>query len=267
MVGLTVGALASGALVEYGPHPRSLVYLIVVALLVLCAAIVATGPETVERTRGVAASLRPRVRVPAAARRFLPVATCIFVATWALGGFYQAFGPTIAADQLGTSNTLIAAVVFASLMAPSAIGAPLSGRFTPAGAQRVGIVVFFLAVVGILASLRLGAVAPFLVASAVAGTAQGATFAGSMRVLLAETHPAERAGLLSAIYIISYTGAALPSLIAGQLARTLSLFDIAVGYGALAAVACVVTVARARNPKPTEALAGRRCDAGTRAGT
>jgi hypothetical protein len=51
------------------------------------------------------------------------------------------------------------------------------------------------------------------------------------------------------VYAISYTGAAVPSLIAGQLARVLSLFDIALGYGALAALACVMTLVRARNPR------------------
>jgi MFS family permease len=123
MVGLTLGALGSGALVQYGPHPRSLVYLVATGLLIISALLVAVSRDTVERTRGAVESLRPQLAVPAGARRFLPVATAIFVATRALGGFYQAFGPTVAADQLGTTNTLVAALVFASLMAPSAIGA------------------------------------------------------------------------------------------------------------------------------------------------
>ena len=242
MVGLTVGALGSGALAEYGPAPRSLAYLIAVGALATCAALVVASRETVTRAPGAAASLRPRLQVPPAARRLLPIAGCTFLATWALGGFYQAFGPSVAAEQLGTRNALIAAAVFASLMAPSAIGAPLAGRGTPAAAQRVGMVIFFLAVVGILVSLRLGTVAPFLVASAVAGAAQGATFAGSMRALLATAGPADRAGILSAIYLTAYSGAAIPGLIAGQLSRTVGLFDIALGYGALAALACVITL-------------------------
>ena len=105
MVGLTVGALGSGALVQYAPHPRSLVYLIAAALLGLCALLVAVSRDTVERTGGASASLRPQLRVPPAARRLLPVASATFVATWALGGF-QALGATVAADQLGTRNTL-----------------------------------------------------------------------------------------------------------------------------------------------------------------
>src|SRR4051794_39224049 len=229
MVGLTVGALASGALAEYGPAPRSLIYLIAAGALAACAALVIASPETVARTRGAAAALRPQIRVPASARRLLPAAAATFVATWALGGFYQAFGPSVAAEQLGTNNALIAAVIFASLMAPSAIGAPLAGRTTPANAQRIGMAVFFAAVLAILIALHGGAIVPFIAASAVAGAAQGTTFAGSMRALLADAGPADRAGILATIYLLSYSGAAIPGLIAGQLSRTLGLFDIALG--------------------------------------
>jgi MFS family permease len=255
MVGLTLGALGSGALAEYGPAPRTLAFLVAAGALASCAMLIVVARETVARSPGAIAGLRPQVGVPAAARGLLPAASATFVATWALGGFYQAFGPSVAADQLGTTNTLVAAVIFAALMAPSAIGAPLAGRTTPAGAQRIGVVVFLGAVVAILLSLHAGAVAPFIVASVVAGAAQGTTFAGSMRALLAHATPAERAGVLSAIYLISYGGAAIPGLIAGQLSRSLSLFDIALGYGALAAVACAVTLVAAREPrtmKPAE---------------
>jgi MFS family permease len=256
MVGLTVGALGSGALAEYGPAPRTLVYLIAVGLLAGCAALITVSRETVARALGAAASLRPQVRMPRAARRLLPAAAATFLATWALGGFYQAFGPSVVADQLGTTNTLIVAAVFASLMAPSALGAPLAGRGTPAAAQRVGMVAFLVGVAVILLSLRLGIVASFLVASAVAGAAQGTTFAASMRALLGGAGPADRAGILSAIYLISYSGAAVPGLIAGQLSRSVGLFDIALGYGALAAIACVVTLVAAREPRPEPGGAG-----------
>jgi MFS family permease len=251
MVGLTLGALGSGALAEYGPAPRTLVYLVAAGVLAACAVLIVAARETVARAPGAVAGLRPQVRVPAAARGLLPAASATFVATWALGGFYQAFGPSVASEQLGTSNTLIAAVVFASLMAPSAIGAPLAGRTTPATAQRIGIAVFFGAVVAILLSLHAGAVVAFIIASAVAGAAQGTTFAASMRALLAHATPGERAGVLSTIYLISYGGAAIPGLIAGQLSRSLSLFDIALGYGAVAALACAVTLVAAREPRTT----------------
>jgi hypothetical protein len=69
---------------------------------------------------------------------------------------------------------------------------------------------------------------------------------GTAGLGLAEARPVEGAGRLVVVYSIWYAGAAVPSLIAGQLARVLSLFDIALGYGALAGV---MTLDRARNPR------------------
>lgn len=253
MTGLTIGALGSGALAEYGPAPRTLAYLLLTGVLALCAVLVLLSRETVRRAPGTLASLRPRVHVPAAARRLMPAACSIFVATWAFGGFYQAFGPSVTADQLGTTSPLVAAAVFASFNAPSAVGAAFAGRAAPATVQRASMAVFTLAVIAALAALGGGTVVPFLIASAVAGLAMGAAFAGSMRALLRTATAAERAGLLSAIYLISYSGAALPNFIAGQLSQTMTLFHIALGYGALAAVACAITLVAARAPRPATA--------------
>ncbi|MCY1247129.1 hypothetical protein D9M72_604270 [compost metagenome] len=61
---------------------------------------------------------------------------------------------------------------------------------------------------------------------------------------------AERAPIFSAIYLICYGGAAFPSFVSGRLSNTFSLPQIAFGYGALAIVATVFTVLRARNPHP-----------------
>ncbi len=248
MVGLTLGALMSGALVEYGPLPRTLSYEVVLGALALCAVLVALSPETSQRRPGMVASLRPKFSVPRAERRVFPIAASAFVATWAMGGFYQAFGPSIAADRLGSQSALMAAVVFSSYLLPNALGGPLTARYAPADVQRVGMVFYTVAVMGILLSLKNGTMSLFLASSVAAGTAQGAVLTGSIRSLLRNVSPQERAGVLSLIYATSYTGAAVPSLIAGELSHVTDLFHIALFYAGLAVCACVIIVAFARNP-------------------
>ncbi len=250
MVGLTIGALGSGALAQYSPMPRTLPYLVAIAALIVSAVLILVSRETSPRRPGLLASLRPRVGLPKASHALFPVASCTFVATWALGGFYQAFGPSMATDQLGSTSPLVSAAVFSSLMAPSAIGGPLAGRLSPAGAQRAGMLVFAISVGGVLLALRQAAVIPFLIASALAGAGQGATLTGSVRALLARATVHERAGAFSMIFATSYGGAAIPSLVAGQLSQTYSLLQIATGYGILAACACIVTLIAARDPAP-----------------
>src|SRR3954468_12353685 len=46
LLGLAVGALGSGALVQFGPWPRELIFLVVIALLLVSAALILVSPET-----------------------------------------------------------------------------------------------------------------------------------------------------------------------------------------------------------------------------
>jgi MFS family permease len=248
MVGIPIGALTCGALVQYGPAPRALIYEITAAVLAICIVLMAVSPETAPRSRGAIASLRPRLQVPAGSGRLVLTAGAAFVATWSLGGFYQAFGPSVTAEYLRTTSPLVAAAVFSSVMVLNPIGGPFSGRLSPATALRVGMILFVFAVVGIVASLQAGAVVPFIAASLVVGVAQGAASTGGIRALLAHARQQERAGMLSTIYLISYSGAAIPGMIAGKLTSTFDLFQIALGYAALGIVASIVAVLAARNP-------------------
>ncbi|MBL7250081.1 MFS transporter [Alloalcanivorax sp. C16-2] len=255
MTGLTLGGVASGVMVEYGPSPRTLPYLVILGVLVVCALLLLRGRETVAGEPGWRASLRPRFGLPPSARKAYPVAACTFVCTWALGGFYQAFGPIMAREQLHSSNALAAALVFASLMAPSVIGASIAGRLRPSSAQCLGMLAFTAGLAGVLLSLKLGLLVPFLITSVLAGIAQGTTLSGGIQMMVAGTEQEERAGILSVIYATSYTGAAVPTLVAGQLSGRLSLLQVASGYGVLALFGCIVVLlAAARRRRATAAV-------------
>ena len=197
MLGLAVGAIASGALVQFGPWPRDLIYLVCVGFLLLSAALIAISPETATPTPGAWRSLLPRVRVPARVRHLLPVAAAVFLATWATGAFYQAFVPALVEDQLHTRSPLILGLVFAAYMAPSVLGAPLGGRFTSAVAQRVGMITFLAGMIGIITAIAAGALVLFIVATIVAGAGQGIAISAATRGLLHGSALADRAPIFS----------------------------------------------------------------------
>jgi MFS family permease len=248
MLGLAVGAIASGALVQFGPWPRELIYLVAVGLLLLSAALIAISPETVTPTPGAWRSLRPSVRVPARVMHLLAVAAAVFVPTWATGAFYQAFVPALVEDQLHTRSSLVLGLVFAAYMAPSALGAPLGGRFAPAGAQRIGMTAFLAGWIGIITAIATGALPLFIAATIVAGAGQGIAISAAIRGLLHGSTLADRAPIFALVYLLSYSGATVLSLISGQLSNTFSLPRIALGYGALVLIATLFTVIAARNP-------------------
>jgi MFS family permease len=248
MLGLAVGAIASGALVQFGPWPRHLIYLVVIGLLLVSVALIAVSPETATPTPGAWRSLRPRVRVPGRVKHLLPVAATVFLATWATGTFYQAFVPALVEDQLHTRSPLVLGLVFSAYMGSSVLGAPLGGRFTPAAAQRLGMIAFLAGMIGIITAIVTGTLALFIAATIVAGASQGIAISAATRGLLHGSTLADRAPIFSAIYLLSYSSAAIPALIAGQLSNTLSLPQIALGYGALALIATLITLITARNP-------------------
>jgi hypothetical protein len=133
-LGLAVGATASSALVQFGPWPRQLVYLVAVGLLLLSAVLIAISPEIATPTPGAWRSLRPSVRVPPRVTHLLAVAAAVFLPTWATAAFYQAFVPALVEDQLRTNSSLVLGVVFAAYMAPALWALP-SG----AGSRRRGL--------------------------------------------------------------------------------------------------------------------------------
>ena len=248
MLGLAVGAIGSGALVVAAPSPRRLPYLVVLALLVVSALLIALSAETVAPRRGAWRSLRPRVRVPGRVRHLLPVAAAVFLATWATGSFYQALVPALVEDQLHSRSPLTIGLVFAAYMASSAFGAPLGGRLAPARAQRVGMVAFLAAMGGLVVATHTGQLPLFIAATLLAGASQGVAISATVRGLLYGSQLEDRAPIFSVIYLLSYSGAAFPSLIAGALSSDFSLPEIALGYGGLALLATIVTVFGARAP-------------------
>ena len=52
MLGLAAGAIASGTLVQFGPWPRDLIYLVCVGFLLLSTSLIAISPETATPTPG-----------------------------------------------------------------------------------------------------------------------------------------------------------------------------------------------------------------------
>lgn len=256
------GALASGVLIEYGTAPRTLGLTLVAILLAVCGVLLFACPETVRRTPGTLRSLRPRVYIPTGAGRLMLAAGGTLVATWSFTGFYQAFAPGLAADYLGTTDALMIAVVFASVIVLAPLGGTFTSGLTPVHAQRAGLLVFVAGTVAIMAALHAAAIVPFLVASALAGIAQGAANSGGMRGVLADIAPTDRAGTLATLYLISYSGGALPGLVAGKLSQTMSLPDVGICYVGLVIVAAVVALVAGRRqrrsgtPDTTEMTAG-----------
>ncbi|WP_449106016.1 MFS transporter [Pseudomonas mohnii] len=231
LIGMALGGLGCGLLAEFAPAPLHLTYWLLLVLFVMQALYVWRLPETVSRQPGAWASLRPTLHVPVQARstlwRVLPLNT----ATWALGGFYASLAPSLVRTATGSTSNLIGGATVAVL---TLTGASMifilrnwpAGRALQlgAGSLATGVTLILLGAHG--ASLPL-----FFLGTLVAGCGFGAGFLGALRSVVPLALPHERAGLMSAYYVLSYLAFCLPSLLAGNLARTFGLVATTEGYG------------------------------------
>lgn len=237
MAGMAAGSFGSGLLVQYGTGEPEAVFVILAAMLVICAVLIMAGKETMPRRAGAIQSLRPQIAVPKKIRPYLPAAVAVFVGTWGIGGFYQAFSAPMAAECLHSSNVVMAAAVFACLQAPNIIGSMAAKKMPTKRAQRLGMTLFLLGVAVMIFTLFEGAAFPFLAVSAFVGASWGLAYTGSLQSMVQSTGQMERAGVLSTACLISYGGAAVPSMAVGSLGSSFSLYEIAIGYGVLVFVA------------------------------
>lgn len=142
MIGLTLGSFGSASVVTLNTSLISWTYIIIVILLILCIFLITFSAETVEEKEGVIKVIRPHVEMPYNTRKLFIPASAIFVGTWAIGGFYQAFSSTIAIEEFGVSSALLAALIFSSLMAPQILGNSLIKYIEDVKAQKLGMTLF-----------------------------------------------------------------------------------------------------------------------------
>jgi MFS family permease len=233
LLGMAVGAMGCGLLAEFAPLPLQLTFWVLLALFGLQALYVWRLPESVSAQRGALASLRPTLHVPIQARRALWLVLPINTAAWALGGFYASLAPSLVRTATGSTSNLIGGATVAVLTVTGALMI-YTLRSRPADkVLRVGASILPVGVALILLAVHSASLPLFFIGTLVAGCGFGASFLGSLRSVVPMALPHERAGLMSAFYVLSYLAFCLPSLLAGNLTRAFGLVATTDGYGAV----------------------------------
>ena len=113
---------------------------------------------------------------------------------------------------------VLTGLVVAALTGTGGIAILLFGRTSPERVLAVGMSVLVVGMAATIAALVVGSVGLYFAATVVAGVGFGAGFLGVLRTLLPQAAPHERAGLLSAIYVVSYRSHSIPAVAAGAVA-------------------------------------------------
>ncbi|WP_375492507.1 MFS transporter [uncultured Jatrophihabitans sp.] len=250
--GLGLGAIGTGALVQYAPHPTKLVFWVLLALFAVLAAATSVLPETVHRMSGAVRALRPEVAVPAPARSAFLRATPTMLATWALGGLMLSVGGSLLTATFGLHDEAGVGVVLGVFALAGAAAALTLSSLPPDRLAAAGTLTLVVGTIVFVVAVAASSLALFVVAAVVAGAGFGSAFLGALRAVTQLAEPHERAGLLSAVYIVSYVAFSVPAVVAGVLITHIGLHTTTLGYGALVlAVAAVAAALNARGARRT----------------
>jgi MFS family permease len=267
--GQALGALGASALAQYALAPTHLVWWLLLGAFIIGVLATLAMPEPGRLRPGVMSSLRPHVAVPRAARGAFASAVPALVGVWALAGFYLSLGPSLAAQLLHSKNLLWGGVLIFLLTGFAAAASALLARRNPSLIMLGGCLVLIAGAGVTFASIETSTSALLFVGTAIAGLGFGAAFMGAYRATVAVATSDDRAGLITAIYIVSYLATGIPAVIAGIATSHYGLHDTALVYSVVVAaliVAAVILSAR-RMAAGTAGRATRHADAPPGPGT
>ncbi|ROQ70544.1 putative MFS family arabinose efflux permease [Streptomyces sp. 840.1] len=238
LTGLALGALGSGVLVEFGPAPTRLVYVLLLGAMALAAVVTALLPETSLRRPGAVASLRPRAALPAHLRADIVPVVPAMIAAWALAGLFLSLGPSVAAQLLGLHSRLVGGVVVTLLAGTGALTVAALRSRSASSLLAPSSALLGLGVLTALAGIVAGLVWLAALGTVVAGTGLGASVLATFGTFARIARPHERSEVFASANIINYLGNSVPAVLGGIAVTTLGLRTATEIY-ALAIVAIV----------------------------
>ncbi len=238
---LGVGVLAAALLVSYGPLPRQLPFLLVLAGLLPLALLVTALPETSPRS---VALPRPQLpRVPRTLAGPFLIAAIAALASWSIGGLYMSLGPQIASDLIGP-GPLPGGVAMLLMSVFGTLSQLSLRRLEPATATALGSSLLAVGVAAAVLATRAGSPAAFLIATAVTGFGWGLPFLAGLRSLTELAPARHRSEVLAAYFVVIFVSFSVPAVLAGLatsawgLTRAFTVFGaVVVALGVAVAVA------------------------------
>lgn len=228
--GLGLGALLTGAAVQFTPDANTLIFAILACILVIAVIFVSFTAETAPKRAGALRSLMPILGLPLNIRSEFVAGIPVHIAGWMFPAFFLGLSPVVLRLHFGLDGGLIAG--FTAFLGPFA--AAVSGfTFAQHPARRSTLVGMGLVFVGIAAVL-VGVNEKWLLAvwlgALLGGVGFGASFGGQFRLIAQHVHAHQRAGVFSGIYTAAYLAFSVPVIIAGQLLPLIGLLPTLQAY-------------------------------------
>ncbi len=252
--GFGLGAGVAGVLAQWAPAPKTLPYVINVALALAAAAVLVAVPETRKRHGGARRepSLWADLAIaPGLRRRFALVV--VPVAPWVFGAAASAYAvlPALMIGRVGAAPIAFSAVM---CVATLGVGFAVQHFARRLGSARAAVIALTLLVAGMAtaawAATQLTIVSVF-VAAAVLGAGYGMAMLAGLQAIQDMAGPDDLAGLTAVFYSLSYLGFAVPAALAFLSGRwpDVVTYPAMFGIGALVALICLVAVLLGVRPR------------------
>ncbi|WP_051421690.1 MFS transporter [Paenarthrobacter nicotinovorans] len=254
--GLGLGALVTGAAVQFTPDANTLIFAILAVIMAAAIAYVSFTAETVAAKPGALRSLVPRLSLPASIRREFGAGLPVHIAGWMFPALFLGLSPALLRLQFGLDGGLVAG--FTAFLGPFAAAAA-GFYFTRHPARHSTLAGVSLILAGIVVVL-IGISAPWLpaiwIGAVFGGVGFGGSFGGQLRLIAPMVEPRQRAGVFAGIYTAAYLAFSIPVVIAGLLVPAWGLVPTLQAYGGtllvFAALGVVIQAARLRQQPAAE---------------
>jgi predicted MFS family arabinose efflux permease len=250
--GLGLGALVSSALVQLLPAPRLLPYVLLLVLFAVILVGVLLMPEPVA-SRSHLRLTPQRPRVPASVRGPFVVATLAVTSAYSIGGLFFALGPQLAGQVFETGDHVVTGISLFLLTGVGALAQLAYGRRAAWVGVAGGSVALAVGVALIALAASEDSAAPLLIGSVIGGAGFGLAFLGALRNLSAAIPPDQRAGVMSAFFVVGYTALSVPAVLAGLAVTPLGLESTFEIFGTLVAALALVVALQAWRTRPRPA--------------
>ena len=184
----------------------------------------------------------------------------VIAAVWMLAGLSGGIAPSLVRSVFHLDSGLLNGATGFVAPAVSAVIGLTFARVDRRPAMTIGIYASIAGSVGIIGGVLAGSLPIMILGQAMAGVGFGASFTAALRLIVPLVAIDERAGVVSAIYVVSYVAFGVPIVIEGQLTGPLGEIPAVSLYTGVAILLAVISlIAQLRLKRNTRSVAGPAC--------
>ncbi|WP_182262818.1 MFS transporter [Rhodococcus sp. UFZ-B548] len=240
--GLAVGSLLTGLTIQLTTSANTITF-VVLSVLTVCGAIaVFVSPETIPRGAGALRSLVPNIKIPPGARAEFFAAAPVVAAVWMLAGLSGGLAPSLVHSVFHLDSGLLDGLAGFIAPAVSVVIGLSFARIPSRQAMTIGIYASIIGSLGIILGASAGSLTAMFIGQAVAGVGFGAAFTAALGLIVPLAAADQRAGLVAAIYVVSYFGLGVPVVVAGQLTNVIGDVPTVGWYSAVVVLLALISL-------------------------